>query len=328
MSSLRIIFAGTPDFAAHHLQYLLNAHRHEVIAIYTQPDRPAGRGKHLTSSPVKKLAQAHQIPVYQPSTLKDVKVQQALVSLQADLMVVVAYGLILPQAVLNIPRLGCINVHGSLLPKWRGAAPIQRAVCAGDTQTGITIMQMDAGLDTGPMLRKQVCTIQAHETSASLYEKLAKIGPPTLSAVIDDLADGKVEPVAQDDSQASYADKLTKAEAALDWSQSAIVLERQIRGLNPWPGAYCQLDDQQIKIWQASVCAQQTDALAGEIGEIVEINQQGISVATGCGVLRLECLQMPGKKTMAATDLLNGYATLFVKRKRLFTPQVNQESIS
>ncbi|MDU5747844.1 MAG: methionyl-tRNA formyltransferase, partial [Haemophilus parainfluenzae] len=225
MKPLNIIFAGTPDFAAQHLTALLNSH-HNIIAVYTQPDKPAGRGKKLQASPVKQLAEQHQIPVYQPKSLRKEEAQAELKALNADVMVVVAYGLILPQAVLDMPRLGCLNVHGSLLPRWRGAAPIQRSIWAGDQQTGVTIMQMDMGLDTGDMLHKVYCDIDDQETSASLYYKLAEIAPSVLIDVLDHLEEGKFIAEKQDDSQSNYAEKLSKEEAKLDWSLSAAQLER------------------------------------------------------------------------------------------------------
>ena len=223
MKPLNIIFAGTPDFAARHLQALINSH-HNVIAAYTQPDRPAGRGKKLTASPVKELALAHNIPVYQPGSLRKEPAQQQLAALNADIMVVVAYGLILPKVVLDTPRLGCINVHGSILPRWRGAAPIQRALWAGDKKTGVTIMQMDVGLDTGDMLLKTYLSIEDDDTSASLYEKLAQQGPNALLQALEALANGTLAAEKQDEALANYAEKLSKEEARLDWTKSATQL--------------------------------------------------------------------------------------------------------
>ncbi|MFT7683871.1 MAG: methionyl-tRNA formyltransferase, partial [Moritella dasanensis] len=249
---LRIIFAGTPDFAAKHLSALLNS-EHQVIAVYSQPDRPAGRGKKLKPSDVKQLAVSHDIPVYQPASLRNEEAQQALSALDADLMVVVAYGLILPQVVLDTPRLGCINVHGSLLPRWRGAAPIQRSIWAGDAETGVTIMQMDLGLDTGAMLHKVTCPIAADETSASLYDKLAELGPQGLLETLAQISDNTAVAEVQDDEQSNYAAKLSKEEANIDWTQSAVEIERQVRAFNPWPVSYTQIAEQNVKIWQASV---------------------------------------------------------------------------
>lgn len=307
MTPLRIIFAGTPDFAARHLQALLDS-EHQVIAVYSQPDRPAGRGQQLQASPVKQLAQAHQIPVYQPKSLKKSKAQAELASLNADLMVVVAYGLILPEIVLQTPKLGCINVHGSLLPRWRGAAPIQRALWAGDTETGVTIMQMDVGLDTGAMLSKASLAISQTDTSASLYDKLADIGPKALLAALDDLPDLQQQAQAQAETLASYAEKLSKEEAQLDFSKPAVALEREIRAFNPWPVSYLQLGTQQLKVWQARVDATAQPAAPGTI---ISADKKGIVVATAEGALVLEQLQPPGKKAMAAADFLNGRSDWF-----------------
>lgn len=307
MTPLRIIFAGTPDFAARHLQALLDS-EHQVIAVYTQPDRPAGRGQQLQASPVKQLALAHQIPVYQPKSLKKSKAQSELAALQADLMVVVAYGLILPAQVLQTPALGCVNVHGSLLPRWRGAAPIQRALWAGDTETGVTIMQMDEGLDTGAMLSKAALTISNTDTSASLYEKLADIGPQTLLNALIDLPALQQQAQVQDDTLASYAEKLSKEEALLDFSKPAAALAREIRAFNPWPMSYLQLGTQQLKIWQARA---ETTTPSAAPGTILSADKKGIAIATAEGSLVLEQLQPPGKKAMAAADFLNGRADWF-----------------
>lgn len=307
MTPLRIIFAGTPDFAARHLQALLNSD-HEVIAVYSQPDRPAGRGQQLQASPVKQLALQHDIPVYQPKSLKKAKAQAELATLNADLMVVVAYGLILPAVVLATPKLGCINVHGSLLPRWRGAAPIQRALWAGDAQTGVTIMQMDEGLDTGAMLSTATLSIEPNDTSASLYEKLAEIGPKALLDALRDLPKLQQQAVAQDDNLANYAEKLSKEEALLDFTKTAAALEREIRAFNPWPVSYLQLDKQQLKIWQARVEPLATQATPGTV---LKVDKKGIAIATGEGALVLEQLQPPGKKAMAVTDFMNGRADWF-----------------
>lgn len=305
--SLKIIFAGTPDFAARHLDALL-ASNHQIVAVFTQPDRPAGRGNKLTASPVKVLAQAQGVPVYQPVSLRPEENQKFIDDLQADVMVVVAYGLILPAAVLRIPRLGCINVHGSLLPRWRGAAPIQRALWAGDSETGITIMQMDAGLDTGDMLYKLACPITAEDTSASLYEKLAELGPEGMLATLTQLASGQAQAEKQDETQVTYAEKLSKEEARLDWTLSAAQLERCIRAFNPWPVSYFLIEDQPVKVWQASVLPHSD----GRPGEILRADKQGIQVATRQGVLNLEFVQLAGKKAMAVQDLLNSRRDWFI----------------
>lgn len=304
---LKIIFAGTPDFAARHLDALL-ASEHQVVGVFTQPDRPAGRGNKLTPSPVKVLAQAHDIPVFQPKSLKPEENQHLVADLQADIMVVVAYGLILPKAVLAMPRLGCINVHGSLLPRWRGAAPIQRSLWAGDSETGVTIMQMDVGLDTGDMLHKLSCPITAEDTSASLYEKLAQLGPQGMLLTLDLLASGNARPEVQDEALVSYAEKLSKEEARLDWSLSAAQLERCIRAFNPWPMSYFMIEEQPVKVWQATVLPHQNK----QPGEIVHADKQGIQIATADGVLNLVSLQPAGKKAMSAQDLLNSRREWFV----------------
>jgi len=301
LNKLKLIFAGTPDFAARHLAALLSSD-HEVVAVYTQPDKPAGRGQKLTASPVKELALTHNLPVYQPASLRKEEAQAELAALGADLMVVVAYGLILPKVVLDTPRLGCINVHGSLLPRWRGAAPIQRAIWAGDNETGVTIMQMDVGLDTGAMIRKVSCTIASDETSASLYDKLAELGPQALVDTLDAMAAGDTTAEAQDDALANYAQKLSKEEARIDWSMEAVAIERCIRAFNPWPISWFEVADQTIKVWQAEVI----DSDHGQpVGTLLKADKQGIDVATGKGVLRLLTLQPPGKKAMSVSDLLN-----------------------
>ena len=317
MKSLNIIFAGTPDFAAQHLQAILNS-QHNVIAIYTQPDKPAGRGKKLQASPVKQLAEQNNIPVYQPKSLRKEEALSELKALNADVMVVVAYGLILPKAVLDAPRLGCLNVHGSILPRWRGAAPIQRSIWAGDAQTGVTIMQMDEGLDTGDMLHKVYCDILPTETSTSLYNKLAELAPSALIDVLDNLESGKFISEKQDDSQSNYAEKLSKEEAQLDWSLPAIQLERNIRAFNPWPIAYFSTEDkdgnaQTLKVYQAEVLSHQDKPA----GTILSADKNGIQIATVDGVLNLLQLQPAGKKPMSAQDLLNGRAEWFIIGKVL-----------
>lgn len=311
--SLRIIFSGTPDFAARHLDALLAAN-YNVVGVFTQPDRPAGRGKKLMPSPVKVVAQEHGLPVFQPASLRPAENQQLIADLNADIMVVVAYGLILPKAVLEMPRLGCINVHGSLLPRWRGAAPIQRSLWAGDDETGVTIMQMDVGLDTGDMLYKLACPITPDDTSASLYDKLAELGPQGLIETLQLLASGKARPEVQDESQVTYAEKLSKEEALLDWSLSAAQLERCIRAFNPWPMSYFMMDGQPVKVWKASVLEAATNAAPGTI---LEADKQGIQVATAQGVLNIEELQPAGKKAMKAQDLLNSRKAFFAPGNRL-----------
>jgi len=305
--SLRIIFAGTPDFAARHLDALLSS-QHQVVGVFTQPDRPAGRGKKLMPSPVKVLATEKNIPVFQPASLRPAENQELVSSLNADVMVVVAYGLILPKAVLDMPRMGCINVHGSLLPRWRGAAPIQRSLWAGDAETGVTIMQMDVGLDTGDMLFKLACPIEATDTSATLYDKLANLGPQGLLETLNQLATGSANPEIQNEELVTYAEKLSKEEARINWTLSAEQLERCIRAFNPWPMSWLEIEEQPVKVWQASVINQLTNAAPGTI---LESNKQGIQVATGEGILNLESLQPAGKKAMKAQDLLNSRSEWF-----------------
>ncbi|QOL26405.1 methionyl-tRNA formyltransferase [Thalassotalea sp. LPB0316] len=303
---LNIIFAGTPDFAAQHLQALIDS-PHNIVAVYCPPDKPSGRGKKLTPCATKQLALDHNLTVEQPVNFKDVTDQEQLASYQADVMVVVAYGLLLPEIILNTPRLGCINVHGSILPRWRGAAPIQRSLEAGDSQTGVTIMQMDKGLDTGDMLLKAFCDITDHDTSATLYEKLAELGPKALIETLELMANGQHTAEKQDDSLANYAAKLDKAEAELDWTLPADVLDRKIRAYIPWPVAQFTLIDekqqaQRIRIWQASTQSLDHDQAPGTI---LSADKKGIVVATGRGALSLESLQIPGKKPLAVADILN-----------------------
>jgi methionyl-tRNA formyltransferase len=298
---LRIIFAGTPDFAARHLAALLDSH-HEIIGVYTQPDRPAGRGKKLTASPVKELALKHAIPVFQPENFKSDDAKQELADQNADLMVVVAYGLLLPQAVLDTPKLGCINVHGSILPRWRGAAPIQRSIWAGDAETGVTIMQMDIGLDTGDMLNITTLPIEATDTSASMYNKLAELGPIALVNCLSDIANGNALAEKQNDEKANYAKKLSKEEAKIDWTMDAETIERCVRAFNPWPMSHFSVDDKSIKVWQSRVETYEGDATPGTI---IQADKTGIYVATSSNAIVFEQLQVPGKKAMGVQDILN-----------------------
>lgn len=307
MKPLKIIFAGTPDFAAGHLQALIDS-EHEVIAAYTQPDRPAGRGKKLTASPVKDLALKNGIAVFQPSSLRNEEAQAELASLNADIMVVVAYGLILPKIVLDTPRLGCINVHGSILPRWRGAAPIQRALWAGDTQTGVTIMQMDIGLDTGDMLLKTHLPIEDTDTSASLYEKLAEQGPKALVQALFGLSEGSLKAEKQDETLANYAEKLSKEEARLDWHKSAKQLWQEIRAFNPWPVSYFDHQQSCIKVWQADYS---NDKCTESPGTIIAATKQGIEVATADGKLIIKTMQLPNKKPLDVADILNARGDWF-----------------
>lgn len=309
---LKIVFAGTPEFAAIHLENIINQNKYQLVGVYTQPDRPAGRGKKLMASPVKLLAEQHNIPVLQPSTLKTIEAQQQLAKLQPDLMVVVAYGLILPQAVLNIPRLGCINSHASLLPRWRGAAPIQRAIQAGDTESGVTVMQMEAGLDTGPMLLKASTPISDQDTGGSLHDRLAKLGSTAIIEAIDGLANCTLNAEPQDDSLASYAHKLTKEEAQIDWTKSALELAHSIRAFNPWPICHTLLQTQPVKILEAELID-----IQGIAGKILEISKAGLTVACGSQALRLTKLQLPNSKPLTFWDVYNGHKELFENTQEL-----------
>ncbi|MCP1641209.1 methionyl-tRNA formyltransferase [Pseudomonas citronellolis] len=297
--ALRIVFAGTPEFAAEHLKALLDT-PHEIVAVYTQPDRPAGRGQKLMPSPVKQLAAQHGLPVLQPPTLRNPEAQAELAALQPDLMVVVAYGLILPQAVLDIPRLGCINSHASLLPRWRGAAPIQRAVQAGDAESGVTVMQMEAGLDTGPMLLKVVTPISPEDTGGSLHDRLARLGPPAVVEAIAGLAAGTLKGEVQDDALATYAHKLSKDEAKLDWSRPAVELEHTVRAFDPWPVCHTTLNGEPLKVWAARLGEGK-----GEPGIILGASRDGLLVGCGEGSLLLTRVQFPGGKPLAFADLFN-----------------------
>jgi len=304
--SLRIVYAGTPDFAVPALQALLDSSQ-QVVAVYTQPDRPAGRGRKLRASPVKELALEYGVAVEQPETLREAEVQEKLAAYAADVMIVAAYGLILPQAVLDIPRLGCLNIHGSLLPRWRGAAPIQRSIMLGDQETGVTIMQMDAGLDTGDMLLKKSLPITEQDTAASLHDHLAELGAVALLEVLEELASGSIRAEPQDEALATYAAKLSKAEAEIDWTQSAEQISRQIRGLNPWPVAQTNYHDQPLRLWMAQSMAGSSSVSPGTV---VKEGPEGIDVATGEGVLRITRLQLPGGKPLVARDFLNGRSLL------------------
>jgi methionyl-tRNA formyltransferase len=295
---VRVLFAGTPPFAAAALDALADA-GHALVRVLTQPDRPAGRGMKLAPSAVKRAAAARGLALYQPASLKSPEVQEVLRAADADVMVVAAYGLILPQAVLDLPRFGCLNIHASLLPRWRGAAPIQRAILAGDTETGITIMRMDAGLDTGAMLARHPVPIGENDTAASLHDVLAAVGARAIVKALESLA--TLTPVAQDAAAATYAAKLTKEEARLDWSQPAPLLARAVRAYNPAPGAWTQLDGTVLKIWAA-----QAVAGAGQPGEVLRAAGDQLVVACGSGALALRALQAAGGARMDSAAFLAG----------------------
>jgi methionyl-tRNA formyltransferase len=295
---VKIIFAGTPQFAAGALAALLE--KHQIVAVLTQPDRPSGRGMQLTASPVKQLALQHRLTLMQPASLKNEEMQETIAQLDADLMVVAAYGLILPKAVLQMPRHGCLNIHASLLPRWRGAAPIQRAILAGDTETGITIMQMDEGLDTGDMLLKKACAIAADDTAQTLHDKLAELGAQTIIEALQKMQQGKLVPERQNAQLATYAAKLTKAEAHLDWKQDAAQLERAVRGYFPFPTANTLFGEMPVKILRAQLA----EGMPTEPGQVIAIDNDRILVGCGKGTLALEVLQKPGGKPLPVAQFV------------------------
>ncbi|MGD2082386.1 MAG: methionyl-tRNA formyltransferase [Chromatiales bacterium] len=300
---LDIVFAGTPDFAVPSLRALIGS-AHRVLAVYTQPDRPAGRGRKLAPSPVKRLAQDHGIEVRQPTSLKPAADCSDLEALGADLMVVAAYGLLLPRRVLGAPRLGCVNVHASLLPRWRGAAPIQRAILAGDPESGVSIMQMEAGLDTGPVLLERSCPIGPRDTAGDLHDRLSELGARALTDALPGIADGSLSARPQDDELATYATKLSKEEAWIDWALPAVQIDRQVRAFNPWPVACTDWGGRTLRIWRA-------EPLAGSVtatpGTVIGCSRDGIDCAAGEGAVRIVELQAPGKRAMAAADFLNAH---------------------
>jgi methionyl-tRNA formyltransferase len=311
--SLRIAFAGTPDFALPAL-HALKQSRHTLVGVLTQPDRPKGRGRQIASSPVKIAAQAYGLPVSQPNTLKTDADRAELASWQPDVLVVVAYGLILPRAALDLPRLGCMNIHASLLPRWRGAAPIQRAIMAGDAETGITIMRMDIGLDTGPMFLQRPLTIAPDDTGGSLHDRLADEGGAAVLEALDALAADNAHSTPQPEIGVTYAAKIDKSEATVDWRRSAEEIERQVRAFNPWPIAETRLDGEQLRIHRASANVNVIGTICAEPGTIVDVRDDFVLVACGRGHLALKELQRPGRRPVAARDLAN---TLKLTGRRL-----------
>jgi len=307
---LKVVFAGTPDFAAAHLQSLIDS-PHHICGVYSQPDRPSGRGRKLTASPVKQLALDNGLLVCQPETLKTADARQMLRSFEADVLVVVAYGIILPAEILAIPRLGCINVHASLLPRWRGAAPIQRAIEAGDEETGVTIMQMDEGLDTGDMLFTSRTAIAENDTSETLFQKLMQSGAVALTEALDKLSKGELKAVAQDERNSRYARKLRKQAAAIDWPKTASQLARKIRAFYPWPGCYVSLDQQKMKIDAVVDTSEDGSDANTATGTIISADEKGLRVACSEGSLLIRSLQMPGKKMTVVSALLNAYKDRF-----------------
>jgi methionyl-tRNA formyltransferase len=315
---MKIIFAGTPHFAASALAALLK--EHQVVAVLTQPDRPAGRGMQLAAGPVKQLALQQDLPVLQPATLKTEDIQRTLAALDADVMVVAAYGLILPKAVLQLTRYGCLNIHASLLPRWRGAAPIQRAILAGDKETGITIMQMDEGLDTGDMLLSHTCPIGENDTAQTLHDKLAVMGSSSILEALRLLQEHRLMPVRQDNDAACYAAKLVKSEAQIDWRQDARQIERAVRAYNPFPVCHANLNGVMIKIWQAGLCTEQK----GDPGRVLSVDKHGITVACGKDALFLKVLQRPGGKAQPAAQFLQAMP---IKTGDHFSVNYNQPQV-
>jgi methionyl-tRNA formyltransferase len=313
---LRIVFAGTPDFAAQTLASLINS-QHEVIAVYSQPDRRSGRGKKITQSPVKKLALEQNIDIYQPLNFKQSLDVEQLAALKADIMVIVAYGLILPQSVLDTPPLGCINVHASLLPRWRGAAPIERAILAGDSVSGVTIMQMDKGLDTGDMLNTVTVNITDSMNSEELHDQLIDVGAIALSKTLDEISVGEHTAIIQDNSQACYAEKLNKSEGDIDWSMQACEIARKVRGLCPRPVAFSQLDEQVIRIWAAAENID-TNGNSDQLphGSIISANKNGILVACkGNSQLLIQSIQLPNGKQHNVQDIIHSKKEMFAAGK-------------
>ncbi|WWP01496.1 MAG: methionyl-tRNA formyltransferase [Candidatus Dasytiphilus stammeri] len=306
---LKVIFAGTPVFAACHLEVLIN--QYPVVGVLTQPDKYHGRGNRLVFSPVKQLALENNLPLLQPECLMEKNLQEQIKNLNADIMVVVAYGKILPQAVLDLPKFGCINIHASLLPKWRGAAPIQRSLCAGDIETGITTIKMNTNIDTGDILHTIHCKIENTDTTATLYDKLSKLGSMSMLATLKQFATGTTCPVKQSKHNISYATKISKQESRIDWSFSAIKIERYIRAFNPWPGSYFMVKNQIIRVWKASII----DSIlshSSQPGEILQANQYGIKIATSNGVLNIEELQTAGRKVMKVREFLKSKREWFI----------------
>lgn len=303
---MRIVFMGTPDFSVPTLEALISS-RHEVVGVVTQPDKPKGRGNAIQMSPVKECALQHEIPVYQPVRAREESFVEQMRVLKPDVMVVIAFGQILSQELLDLPKFGCVNIHASLLPKYRGASPIQWAVINGDEETGITTMQMAAGMDTGDILETAVIKLDKKETGGSLFDRLSLMGGDLILSTLDKLEAGTIQAVPQDDEQATYVKKIPKSMGEIDWTMSAVAIERLVRGLNPWPSAYTHWNGKMLKIWEAEVLPQSADAKKGEPAEVFEADHDTFTIQTGDGVLKICSLQLEGKKRMDVASFLRGY---------------------
>ncbi|OGT43188.1 MAG: methionyl-tRNA formyltransferase [Gammaproteobacteria bacterium RIFCSPHIGHO2_12_FULL_40_19] len=310
----KIIFAGTPEFAVPSLNALLHS-EHTVLAVYTQPDRPAGRGRHLQSSSVKQMAEMHNLPVFQPKSLRDVDVQNTLREFNADIMVVVAYGIILPEAVLTIPRFGCVNVHPSLLPRWRGAAPIARCIEAGDIETGVTIMQLDKGMDTGPILKQEEYKLVGDETSGELHDLFSQRGAALLLETLYEIEKDFASKLSQNNLLATHAAKIQKEESIIDWRLSAKQIKNKIRAFNPWPVANTAFSDITLRIWEADAINEKTKLAPGTL---IRRDKNNLWVATGEGILEITTVQLPGKRIISATDFMHGHADRLIVGKTKF----------
>lgn len=311
---MKIIFAGTPEFALPALKKLLNSD-HEICAVYTKPDKPSGRGQKVSPSPIKTFALESNLPIYQPESLKNPESQKEMQELNADLLVNVAYGMLLPKQILNIPKFGCINIHPSLLPLWRGAAPIQRSILAGDTITGVTIMEMDVGLDTGDIYKQTELPIDTKDTSTTLFNKAATLGSEMLLEVINKIENKTAITIKQDNSKSTYANKISKDEAKIDWSKSAKEIDQMIRAFNPWPIAYMEFHNKNIRIWESDYISHSNSTTPP--GTIINTNKNSIDVMTGSGLLRILKIQIPGSKILSSEQILNGHKDTFTIGKVL-----------